>query len=375
MKILFSFLVLSALITFSQKTVATDICAPAPLGSQTDANNTCPNTCIKASGKWTGNWSGKTDNSCGSDNRPGSVCGCVIKVINSTNLCAPDLLLSNDDAKAACPDTCSKEKGKWNGNWVGTSDYKCSGGNSKGSICGCNYTGCSDVILDYERSEENPPNWVATAWYTPCGSNQEAGLAWRATDWTNNLLSIATGTRIRIGQAGKSYSPVDQVVTAPKLHVLCRGSFGRSGSDEDPPCCRDASVPFPCTNVTVEYESGVHWEASISYMPCNKCEQTERTRSGILLTDVFSVTSGTLVQIGPIMTNVSYINENLSGSDVKVRCYGGILGQGTGCCVDGRPNCPPKQTTEPTKGKTPKETPGTKPKETEQKTSGEAKRK
>jgi hypothetical protein len=60
-----------------------------------------------------------------------------------------------------------------------------------------------------------------------------------------------------------------------------------------------------------------------------------------------SIASNTLVKIGPLWTkNKDYITQNMSGSEVKVRCFGKILGQGSGCCIVGTKDCPPKSGTQ-----------------------------
>jgi hypothetical protein len=273
-------------------------------------------------------------------------------IVNAASFCSPGLLYDNDEAKTACPDTCTKMQGKWNGQWVGTSDYKCTGSNDRGSVCGCNFTGCSDLVINYEHPKYNAPDWIASVWYTPCGSNQEAGTAWHATNWTNNRLKVATGSRVRIGLMGSITSTVDKVVTKSTLNVLCSGgASGPTTQNNPPPCCRDENIPLPpCTTVYVLYESDVTWAANITYTPCRKCLPETEISTNVIFSiynnvqkHIFDVASGTRVRIGRMFLKGNFIDENMSGSDVKINCSGHLLGEAS-CCVLGRPNCPKKQT-------------------------------
>lgn len=76
---------------------------------------------------------------------------------------------------------------------------------------------CTNVVIDYTPKS----HWEATIWYTPCGEKDEThGYA---PKWTGNSYSIASGSRVRIGPLLTATNFIDQVMTGPKVNVLCVG--------------------------------------------------------------------------------------------------------------------------------------------------------
>lgn len=193
---------------------------------------------------------------------------------------------------------------------------------------------CTNVHISYEHDADL--EWTANMWYTPCGESKEAAFPFYARDWDNNVACVQRGTRVRIGAQGLANSYVDEMATGTDLNVECRGWMGADGVDHA--CCRDTSVPLPpCTTVTVSYEPDTHWEAMITYMPCSKCAPVGETSIGVYFPETVSVTSGTTIKVGPFASSNYYVNKQVSGSQVDVKCGGS--GKDATCCVVGSPGC------------------------------------
>jgi hypothetical protein len=76
---------------------------------------------------------------------------------------------------------------------------------------------CTNVVIDYTPKS----HWEATIQYTPCGEKEETKSY--VSKWTDNSYMIASGSRVRIGPLLTYTNFIDQVMTGPKVHVLCVG--------------------------------------------------------------------------------------------------------------------------------------------------------
>lgn len=251
---------------------------------------------------------------------------------NATDVCASELL-TQDLANKFCPQDC-KDAGaeSWSGVWLGRSSMDCSGKPSNspnhntknGSICACTFKGCTDVNISYSYNAANPANWTADAYYTPCGATKEAAFPYYARKWTDNHLSVARGTRVRIGPEGSASNYVDEIVTGDHLYVQCGGTMAQGKERSH---CEVVNTPPPiqkCTEVTASFLPGKDWGGAHTWFtPCNAMPPAHEPGGE----DVFypwkstaentvSIKSGTTVSMSPV--GRSYCIENVPMSGAKV---------------------------------------------------------
>lgn len=253
----------------------------------------------------------------------------------ATDVCASKPLYNQNDANKLCPDACKKEGFSWTGVWLGKTSKDCRDydpENIFGSICQCELK-CTDVYISYTYNPDNPANWTASVWYTPCGATKEAALPFYARDWNNNHLSIQQGTRLRIGPQGTAVNYIDTVVLDARYDVLCAGTLAQG--EERAHCEHVEPTPVKkCTEVTIDYAPDTHLTADIYYTPCGARPGADQEHNVAYNKLSVMVQSGTNVRIGSIIQNLfnAYINEPLSGPKVNVLCSG-TLGKNGNCKI------------------------------------------
>ena len=254
---------------------------------------------------------------------------------NATDVCASNLLGANDTAIKLCPNDCKNAGAtSWGNSWLGTSSMKCTEKypkNTSGSVCGCTFTGCTDVDISYSYNSANPANWTASVWYTPCGGTKEAAFPYYAREWTDNHLSIAKGTRVRIGPEGTASNYVDEIPTGDHLYVVCGGTMAQGDERSH---CEVVNSPPPlikCTEVTIDYAPQTNVLADIYYTACGAAPNAEETHSVAYKKLSVMVQSDTNVRIGAIVKTIfePYINKSMSGPKVNVLCSGTLGKSGT----------------------------------------------
>lgn len=249
---------------------------------------------------------------------------------NATDVCASENIGAQVTADKICPDNCKKAGAtSWGGIWLGKSSMKCTEKapeNTAGSICGCTFTGCTDVNISYSYNSANPANWTADVYYTPCGATKEAAFPYYARKWTDNHLSVARGTRVRIGPEGTASNYVDETVTGDHLYVQCGGTMAQGKERSH---CEVVITPPPiqkCTEVTASFLPGKDWGgAHIWFTPCNAVPPAHEPGGE----DVFypwkstaentvSIKSGTTVSMSPFGRPYCIENVPMSGAKVTI---------------------------------------------------------